>query len=61
MKPLMFVLTAMLFLGTVGSPRAEEVKLSHGGLTLNANLEADSPRIENEEISALAWQASSII
>ncbi len=38
MKPFTFVLTAMLFLGSVVSPRAEEVKLSHGGLTLNANL-----------------------
>lgn len=38
MKPLMFALTAMLILGSVVSPRAEEAKLSHGGLTLNANL-----------------------
>ena len=44
MKPLTFVLTAMLFLASVGSPRAEEVTLSHGGLTLNANLEAVSDR-----------------
>ncbi len=40
MMPLMFVLIAMFSLGSVVSPRAEEVKLSHGGLTLNANLEA---------------------
>ncbi len=39
MKPLTFVLTAMFFLAPVVAPRAEEVKLSHGGLTLNANLE----------------------
>ncbi len=44
MKPLTFVLTAMVFLGSVVSPRAEEVKLSHGGLTLNANLEVVSDK-----------------
>ncbi len=42
MKPSIFVLTAILFLGSTVSPRAEEVKLSHGGLTLNANLEVVS-------------------
>ncbi len=38
MKLSTFVLTAMLFLGSAASLRAEEVKLSQGGLTLNANL-----------------------
>lgn len=39
MKLSTFVLAAMLFFGPAVSLRAEEVKLSHGGLTLNANLE----------------------
>ncbi|MHA1151501.1 MAG: alpha/beta hydrolase [Alphaproteobacteria bacterium] len=38
MKPSIFVLAAMLFLGSVDSLRAEEIKLSHGGLILNASL-----------------------
>ncbi|MEE8188948.1 MAG: alpha/beta hydrolase [Kiloniellales bacterium] len=42
MKTLPFVLSAMLFLGSVVSLRAEEFKLSHDGLTLNANLEIAS-------------------
>jgi pimeloyl-ACP methyl ester carboxylesterase len=44
MRSFTLALAAALFLGAGASPRAEEVKQSHGGLTLNANLEVISAK-----------------